>query len=506
MKKRNLLNGIVFVVILLLIIVGIMWCLKYDNKLKIIENKYGITEKEKSTNDVIVVDVTNLDIGNNFNHTCVLFSNYSNDEHWNECKICGKMYDISKHSYIDNGWSLGNTCNPNNVHRFTCKCGHSYETQVGKPECNYSMNTWTALYKGNLLCSNCNCAGNSWHDCKKVDGSRISCANLGTCVICNYNYNATNAVHLARCDNRNGDGVTEGDVNCNICNMYLGKISYSYLERISDTVYKYHFAISIPNGFQYVNLSEYSPIGTNCNISSDIKVSGNLYTNTTTITFNKHAESVSFIELCFNCKVNGMNTTVDFISENVLKADTVKPTISGIDRGDSTEWSKVRSIIISGTENYCSSVRVKIVEVDNDKNIVFEGQAKVSNQKFSISCTPEIEAGLDGKIYKCIVTDNCENSVEEIFEITKIDSVPPNSTSNDSVSDVWEREKLFTFSAVDYGVGDVEIAFNDRVNILRLLVMVLILLLNINLLVMCISLNRLLCYIKMDWGMFQVRK
>lgn len=50
--------------------------------------------------------------------------------------------------------------------------------EYGKPDCNYRMATWNALYKGNLLCSKCNCSGDNWHDCKKADGSRIRLVRL----------------------------------------------------------------------------------------------------------------------------------------------------------------------------------------------------------------------------------------------------------------------------------------------------------------------------------------
>ena len=65
-------------------------------------------------------------------------------------------------------------------------------------------------------------------------------------------------------------------------------------------------------------------------------------------------------------------------------------------------------------------------------------------------------------MYKCIVIVACENSTEQIFEVAKVDSIAPVPTSEDSVSDEWAKEKLFTFTATDTGIGEVQIAFNDE--------------------------------------------
>lgn len=65
-------------------------------------------------------------------------------------------------------------------------------------------------------------------------------------------------------------------------------------------------------------------------------------------------------------------------------------------------------------------------------------------------------------MYKCIVTDACENTTEQAFQIAKVDSFAPVPTSEDSVGNSWAKEKLFTFSAVDTGIGEVQIAFNDE--------------------------------------------
>ncbi len=461
MKKRFKIITIAVIVLILGIV--ILFCSKI-NKILLIENikqKIAKTEEIQTTDEVTTIDVTDLEIGKDFNHTCILFTKYNENEHWQECKLCGKKQNIEKHNYIDGGWTMGNTCNPLNVHKFNCECGHAYETQDGKPSCNYYRYNWNTTYVGGWICSVCSVASGDLHKCKKNDGSDINCLNLGTCAICGYTYNGSNSYHVACC--YNFEGITEGEMRCQICNLYLGKANYSYIERVSDTMYKYYCSLTIPSNCQYNFVTTWSDISNNITISPNISNNGYTYNGIFTITFNKHTETKSYLQVNFTGKINGMNTNVIFDSEYALKADSVPPTITEISKGSLTEWSQNKPIVISGTENYCNTITAKIVEADNEENIIFEGQATVINGKYSISCTPDnIEVGISGKSFKCIITDNCDNSTEEIFEIAKVDSVPPNPTSEDSLSNEWAREKKFTFSAIDYGIGDVQIAFNDE--------------------------------------------
>ena len=124
-----------------------------------------------------------------------------------------------------------------------------------------------------------------------------------------------------------------------------------------------------------------------------------------------------------------------------------------------TNWSRTKPIIISGTENYCETVKVKIL--DDKGEIVFEGGGNVSNNNYEVRCIPEVECDTKGKIFTVIVTDSCENSTSKEFSISKVDIIPPKPTSNDDVGGDWAKSKDFTFTATDYGIGEVQVAFND---------------------------------------------
>jgi len=172
-----------------------------------------------------------------------------------------------------------------------------------------------------------------------------------------------------------------------------------------------------------------------------------------------YVKSKQYIESYFLIGGIGRNVEMAF-----AYPDRIKPEITEISSGEGslTEWSRTKPIIVRGNENYCDKVDVKIVEVGNEENVIFEGGANVVNGKYEVSCIPEIETGETGKRYKVIVTDTCENFAEKEFDIAKVDAIPPEITSGDIVSNEWAKEKLFTFSSIDTGIGQVQIAFNDE--------------------------------------------
>lgn len=465
MRKRSLFKIIVMMLVFILLFVGLFLFSEKIYKLEFIESiKKAINEKviDEDEENITIVDVTNISMQDGFNHECVLFTKYNEQEHWKECSLCGKKQEKENHSFVDGGWTMGNTCNNNNFHKFSCECGYSKMTQDGKIKCNMVRINWTGNCLGGYVCSVCNTESVNYprHECiSRGNGRRISCINLGICSICGYNYNNSNTSHNLV---YSGNISTEREGYCSNCKTYLGKIKYAYIERQSDSVYKFHFKIIVPSNYIYSNIINWSNIGSNTTIVPSISRNGVEYTSTTTITINKKTEKIGYVQLGVNGKLGNLQCTINVASSVEIKADTVPPTITDISKQDLTEWSKTKPITITGTENYCSTVKVKIVEVDNEENVIFEGKTNVNSKNYSISCTPNVEVGVSGKTYKCIVTDNLENATEKIFEIAKVDSVPPVPTSENSVSSEWAREKLFTFCSTDYGIGEVEIAFNDE--------------------------------------------
>lgn len=92
---------------------------------------------------------------------------------------------------------------------------------------------------------------------------------------------------------------------------------------------------------------------------------------------------------------------------------------------------------------------------------MFEGTAPVTSNNWTIKATPEIEADEEGKKFTVIVTDSLENISSKDFIISKVDVIAPEITSEDTITGEWAKERKFTFTSIDTGSGNVQIAFND---------------------------------------------
>lgn len=176
------------------------------------------------------------------------------------------------------------------------------------------------------------------------------------------------------------------------------------------------------------------------------------------VSFNNHVEGKVGVANIRWFTYGGEKFYFDYTVEGI-KADNISPVISNIEIENGSEWSKTKSIVVSGTENYCNTVTLEIF--DSEENIIFNGQAFVVNGSYSISYIPEIESNLEGKIFIAKVTDGCGNSTREEFTLSKIDFISPTPLSKNEIGGDWMKSKDFTFTATDNGIGEVSIAFND---------------------------------------------
>ena len=157
--------------------------------------------------------------------------------------------------------------------------------------------------------------------------------------------------------------------------------------------------------------------------------------------------------------INGLTNFTVHCSYSNLTFDEEAPVINPINNIDSAEWKKNQEFVISGTENYCSSVNVDILD---GENVVYTGTASVTNNNWSITAKPELEAGVEGRTFIVRVTDPCQNSSTQEVTIGKIDGVMPEpKVSEIVIGGDWAKEKNYTFGATDDGIGAVSIAFND---------------------------------------------
>jgi hypothetical protein len=202
---------------------------------------------------------------------------YDETNHWEECKICGEKLNQKEHIY-KSSWTMGNQniCNEENVNKFICTCGYSYESIVGRK--NHTMETTfnQSAYWWRYRCSVCYYT-EVGHDCKLSDGSRINCLNLGICAMCGTDYRKYQLHHYNYSRKTNEYEIGE-KMYCNKkCSEYIGIVNKCDLVKISETQYELRSNITVPDGAKFSHIINDNCLGTNVEISNS-----NIYTSGTT--------------------------------------------------------------------------------------------------------------------------------------------------------------------------------------------------------------------------------
>lgn len=483
MKKIFKILIIVFIVI---IIIGLILFSKRIYRISLIKNEKQALIEPNANDETTIIDVTNLSNDLKINHQHVLKTQYNNKEHWEECTVCNEKQNITKHSLIIQ-WARGyESCRADNSYTEICSCGYSHTDHKpcvwdGKSYMQYSNN-----YIHAKKCKNClnnihykYYLGSELYEifcedekyeykkntpfyqrCHLKDGTILDCKNKGVCSICGLNSIKNN--HLIVLKNNK--------IFCQNCGEEYGEYSDEKVIRDSNDpgTYTVEFRVKLINGAKFNNTIGFYDIDwydKNQQIVSEKNGDGTEFLLKTIVKFKSNYKVKQYPTLEFYITINGKLFMAQ-AGEYEFYPDITKPEISEITMNNGsetlTEWSRTKPITISGKENYCNNVKIKIVEEDNEENIIFEGGTTVENKNYSVSCIPEVKIETIGKKYKCIVTDECGNETEKNFEIAKIDSIAPIPTSEEIINSEWLKERDFTFTAVDTGIGDVEIAFNDE--------------------------------------------
>ncbi|MCI8291101.1 MAG: hypothetical protein HFJ25_02445 [Clostridia bacterium] len=465
MKKKIMFS----IVIVLLVLSGLLFVYEMDF-LEGIKNNIG-KRMEENTELVGVtkIDVTNLSNNGVIEHEHVYKTMYDENKHWEECIICKQRRNEIVHNYTTT-WAFGyESCNNyGNSYTKACECGYS---EIGHKPCVWSgkYHSDYNIHRHDKICSVCNThiANSYWsngklykeekEDCHLSNGTKLTCQTLGRCVVCNYNY--TTRIHYLIAEDES--------IKCKFCDTEFGIISKTVTrDENSPGTYKTVTNFKLKNGAKYNSIIGISSadgyLEKNVTTLTKGSVGSTDVTTTTIAKFKPTFKEMTNRSPAIYVNINGVVCWLPSGSDYEYYPDLVAPTITDITCNNSNEiieWGKSKSITINGTENYCDNVIVEIL--DEEENILFSGKAVVNNGIYSISCIPELEAGLEGKNFRVIVTDTCENKVEKEFIISKIDAIAPTITSELEVSNEWAKSKQITFSATDSGIGNVSIAFND---------------------------------------------
>ena len=494
--KKNL-KIITFTVIVLTFCVLLLFCIKVD-KISLIENirqKIAKTkEAEQRINEVTIIDVTDLKDGGNIQHEHIFKTMYDETNHWEECMVCGEENNKITHSYTDTWATNSIKCYSNNYATRVCSCGYSY---IYHEPCVWKGEYLGSAYYHYRKCSNCKkgieyqyyddyrgnhklCAPDINGDfeadetktsywCRDSNGIKLDCNHPGKCATCGniYTISASHYLHGNNYLEDKKNSTSTSKLTCLICGNEYGEYT-TKLETDSNTpkTYTIEDTITLKNGATFAKVE---------NIRDDLGIwESNIQTvakenpvptntNFRLVSIGKMKNKVPYdAYTSFYVYINGQACRVT-LSAFRAYPDFIKPTISNITMGDGSEelieWSKTKPIYISGIENWCDTVNVKII--DDNESVIFDGSGAVNNSNYSISCTPELECDTNGRTFKAIVTDACENSIEQTFTIAKVDSYAPIPKSGIEILGDWAKSKKFTFKATDGGIGNVSIAFND---------------------------------------------
>lgn len=397
-------------------------------------------------------------------HICSNYyvSKYDTTNHWDECSICKKKYNVVAHTYTET-WTMGDSCSSANKCNHICACGYSYQTNNTREHKNIKTGTNTNRIAHWKQCGDCNTEILD-EVCRKEDGSLINCNNLGTCSVCGHVYDKVD--HYAAASNEGGDGA----VTCMLCGMYIGKVSNKESKSVSNTIeFSYDFTVSdggdfnsssldtyIGNGIDKIVTSEYHTKTENS--STSIHVTGKLVG----FPVDERTYGVRSIIDNFKSSENELVSRIHifFIYTPDQETPVINPTIEQNNITVSNGWTTQKEIVVSGTENFCSSVKLTLK--DSEGNVYLkDAAAQVTNNQWRYAFRPDIEANETGKEFTITVTDNLGNKAEKTFTVQKTDRKAPTMTSASKTVETWTKEKPFTFTATDEGSGDVSIGIDN---------------------------------------------
>lgn len=415
--------------------------------------------------EVTKVDVTGLATGDETSHDCskYLETKYNGTKHWEQCSIsnCNRTFNIDTHSYYDY-WTLGDSCNPNNKHVFTCSCGYSYQTSNIRNHGNYKH-----VYDGNihkLSCGNCGVAVSDTEYHKNSSGQTIGCTTgiSGTCAICGVTSSLT---HTGDISYNTVNNKISGNGGCRGCGYQIWNTSVS---SATVTYNGNNFTITAKAVYnsnvtiKSIGTPYFAGSATGTITNSNYTIYSNYIVYTISGYFNSGNEANLPISFGTNASMNGAN-----VSGNMyiyLYPEKTAPTINTPTQTNvstsSDGWATNKQLTFTGTENYCGSVKLTLK--DSSGNVYLNNvSVNVNNKSWSYSCTPNIEADANGKTFTLTATDTLGNSSSKSFTVYKTDKKSPLMTSGTTTTTEWSKTKAYKVIGTDGGSGKLAIAFNN---------------------------------------------
>lgn len=411
-----------------------------------------------------VIDCTDLFAGTVISHDCskYLSPKKNTSQHWNECVVCGKKYNVSNHNYTQY-WTLGNSCNPNNKLLASCSCGYNYTVSNNTRSHNLVLSS--TQYQHGYCCTSCQ---NWFNTVDHYDsyGNLLRCGiRIGNCVGCGRYI-----------------GVHEGNAHYNTVNNTFSP-AFCQIDRFTiinnascSLSYSGNNFYLTAVGTYFCNLQQATTQINGLGLGIDTSIanisSTSYYFSGNNVVVNINGYFVSGVEKNTSFQAINMSGTasngINFSSALTvtISPDKIAPTISEITQKDlstSQGWSTSKQITITGYENWCNSVYIT-VQGENGEVIVNNERVNTSSKNYTYNFIPHIEVGEEGETYNVTVSDAFGNKSSSSFTVYKVDSKEPVPVSETSTSQEWSKTKDITCQATDKGIQNVSISFNDEEN------------------------------------------
>lgn len=404
------------------------------------------------------VDLTDIVTGTDMEHSHIYEKKYNNDIHWEECFICHDKINLRAHNLRTTNYSWGyQSCNPTNNYTKYCADGCGYQVTM-KDACDLRNQYITASerYLHHDDCKNCG----EWieHEwCTDSNGNRLSCQNLGTCVICGHTY--IEAVHLVSYDGR-----------CEFCGQQFVELVESNVSYASDNSYAIlTWRIRGTNGGQVAKFDKlfnwYSPAPALDKSYTVTQNANNDCTYRLKITFDPKVKEINYasFDTLNILTVNGTPTYLGGITLVAYQDRQAPIPQSIIVEGNGTPGNFGRKATITAKviETFSDTVEMRLIAADQQTVLTDWGAATEESDTFTRVFDLSVEVTNDTTVY-VQAKDKTGNISVQATQIRNIDTKAPTLVAQEGNTNNWASSKMITYHVNEAGSGGVQIAFNNQ--------------------------------------------
>lgn len=387
-------------------------------------------------------------------HTHIWATTYDATNHWEYCTVCGEKRNVTAHTFTDHLYSNSGACGGKASNK-TCDCGYGYTyvpQHVKAPTVHSATGSVRVHY---WICKNCG----SWVSCEACRNQNgfLNCKNPGTCSVCGGVWPVgRHYIFGGRCIDC-GKQIYTITNNTQTYNADYSKVTYSF-DVVPQT-----------DNVEVVDSTCYCSGTSNCKkLDRNLKKNNDgSYTITWIMTLDP-TKATNKMTPCWrynNVTVDGYTCYVQEECFHEFWMDHTAPIVSDIKQTDQKSYNgyaTIKQLDISGTEDYANQITLSISDKATGKVMVDKAKIPVTDNKWSYTCTPPLEADENGRTYVVRTEDVNGNVSTKEFTIFKTDGTAPQVESPLSYKNWTAKAKTITLTISDYGSGSPQASLEDQ--------------------------------------------